>query len=110
MVNSAFVKLISSSLFLLSFTYVPFLLHALGFFSCNSPPSIILTSSLQPSSPGDYYSSVESDLKVELTEKLFALDTEGNNSPANTEVCALLFIPLCCFSAFYQITNVSLVK
>uniref|UniRef100_A0A3B4XC12 Endothelial PAS domain protein 1b n=1 Tax=Seriola lalandi dorsalis TaxID=1841481 RepID=A0A3B4XC12_SERLL len=44
---------------------------------CTPPP-------LQPSSPGDYYSSVESDLKVELTEKLFALDTEGN-SPANTE-------------------------
>lgn len=42
---------------------------------------------LQPSSPGDYYSSVESDMKVELTEKLFALDTESNNSPANTEVC-----------------------
>lgn len=45
---------------------------------------------LQPSSPGDYYSSVESDLKVELTEKLFALDTESNNSPANTEVCPSL--------------------
>ncbi|CAM9334509.1 unnamed protein product, partial [Lampetra planeri] len=38
-----------------------------------------------PSSPGDYYSSVESDMKVELTEKLFALDTESNNSPTNTE-------------------------
>lgn len=44
---------------------------------------------LQPSSPGDYYSSVDSDLKVELTEKLFALDTDGNNSSANTEVCFL---------------------
>uniref|UniRef100_A0A8C6WRZ8 Endothelial PAS domain protein 1b n=1 Tax=Neogobius melanostomus TaxID=47308 RepID=A0A8C6WRZ8_9GOBI len=32
---------------------------------------------VQPSSPGDYYSSVDSELKVELTEKLFALDTEG---------------------------------
>lgn len=47
----------------------------------------------QPSSPGDYYSSVESDLKVELTEKLFALDTEESDSPANTEVCVLSCIP-----------------
>ncbi|XP_029376549.1 endothelial PAS domain-containing protein 1b [Echeneis naucrates] len=43
-----------------------------------------LSSCSTPSSPGDYYSSVESDLKVELTEKLFALDTESN-SPGNTE-------------------------
>ncbi|KAM7385222.1 hypothetical protein PAMP_001316 [Pampus punctatissimus] len=53
------------------------------------PPSGSATPSLSscstPSSPGDYYSSVESDLKVELTEKLFALDTEGNDSPASTE-------------------------
>lgn len=41
---------------------------------------------LQPSSPGEYYSSVETDLKVELTEKLFALDTDDTNSSANTEV------------------------
>uniref|UniRef100_A0A3Q2PCC8 Endothelial PAS domain protein 1b n=1 Tax=Fundulus heteroclitus TaxID=8078 RepID=A0A3Q2PCC8_FUNHE len=38
------------------------------------------TSHLQPSSPGDYYSSVESDQRLELTEKLFALETEGNDS------------------------------
>lgn len=44
-----------------------------------------LSSCSTPSSPGDYYSSVESDLKVELTEKLFALDTEGDDSPADTE-------------------------
>uniref|UniRef100_A0A3B4UJE4 Endothelial PAS domain protein 1b n=1 Tax=Seriola dumerili TaxID=41447 RepID=A0A3B4UJE4_SERDU len=53
----------------------------------NPPPGSAtpsLSSCSTPSSPGDYYSSVESDLKVELTEKLFALDTEGN-SPANTE-------------------------
>ncbi|KAM9344515.1 endothelial PAS domain-containing protein 1b isoform 2-T2 [Symphorus nematophorus] len=54
-----------------------------------NPPTGSATPSLSscstPSSPGDYYSSVESDLKVELTEKLFALDTESNNSPANTE-------------------------
>uniref|UniRef100_A0A8C6TVW5 Endothelial PAS domain protein 1b n=1 Tax=Neogobius melanostomus TaxID=47308 RepID=A0A8C6TVW5_9GOBI len=36
-----------------------------------------LSSCSTPSSPGDYYSSVDSELKVELTEKLFALDTEG---------------------------------
>uniref|UniRef100_A0A3P9NIC8 Endothelial PAS domain protein 1b n=1 Tax=Poecilia reticulata TaxID=8081 RepID=A0A3P9NIC8_POERE len=39
-----------------------------------------LSSCSTPSSPGDYYSSVESDLRVELTEKLFALETEGNDS------------------------------
>ncbi|KAM4607841.1 endothelial PAS domain-containing protein 1b [Polymixia lowei] len=44
-----------------------------------------LSSCSTPSSPGDYYSPVESDLKVELTEKLFALDTESPSSPANTE-------------------------
>ncbi|XP_060943193.1 endothelial PAS domain-containing protein 1b isoform X2 [Limanda limanda] len=44
-----------------------------------------LSSCSTPSSPGDYYSSVESDLKVELTEKLFALETESSNKPANTE-------------------------
>lgn len=59
----------------------------------SSPPP---PSSLQPSSPGDYYSSVESDLKVELTEKLFALDTEGNGDE-NTEVC-FLFLPSLCKS------------
>uniref|UniRef100_A0A8C9Y3R5 Endothelial PAS domain protein 1b n=1 Tax=Sander lucioperca TaxID=283035 RepID=A0A8C9Y3R5_SANLU len=54
----------------------------------NPPPGSAtpsLSSCSTPSSPGDYYSPVESDLKVELTEKLFALDTEGNNSPADTE-------------------------
>uniref|UniRef100_A0A3B5M661 Uncharacterized protein n=1 Tax=Xiphophorus couchianus TaxID=32473 RepID=A0A3B5M661_9TELE len=39
-----------------------------------------LSSCSTPSSPGDYYSSVESDLRVELTEKLFALETERNDS------------------------------
>lgn len=54
-----------------------------------NPPTGSATPSLSscstPSSPGDYYSSVESDLKVELTEKLFALDTEGRDSPIDTE-------------------------
>ncbi|XP_023182731.1 endothelial PAS domain-containing protein 1-like [Xiphophorus maculatus] len=44
-----------------------------------------LSSCSTPSSPGDYYSSVESDLRVELTEKLFALETERNDSTAHTE-------------------------
>lgn len=47
-------------------------------------------SALQPSSPGDYYSSVDSDLKVQLTEKLLLLDKERDNGPANTEVCISL--------------------
>ncbi|XP_056903035.1 endothelial PAS domain-containing protein 1b [Takifugu flavidus] len=45
-----------------------------------------LSSCSTPSSPGDYYSSVDSDLKVELTEKLLILDTEGDNGPANTKM------------------------
>ncbi|KAK6328188.1 hypothetical protein J4Q44_G00001660 [Coregonus suidteri] len=44
-----------------------------------------LSSYSTPSSPGDYYSERESDLKVELTEKLFALDTEGPKSPGSTQ-------------------------
>lgn len=71
-----------------SFLLAPFL----------SPVSVLFASSfaltscsaLQPSSPGDYYSSVDSDLKVELTEKLLILDKEGDNRPANTEVCTSL--------------------
>ncbi|KPP59061.1 hypothetical protein Z043_123062 [Scleropages formosus] len=35
-----------------------------------------LSSCSTPSSPGDYYCTMENELKVELTEKLFALDTE----------------------------------
>ncbi|KAM9726299.1 endothelial PAS domain-containing protein 1-like [Menidia menidia] len=44
-----------------------------------------LSSCSTPSSPGDYYSSVEGDLKMELTEKLFALNTEGSSGPAKAE-------------------------
>uniref|UniRef100_A0A8C2Q0T6 Endothelial PAS domain protein 1b n=1 Tax=Cyprinus carpio TaxID=7962 RepID=A0A8C2Q0T6_CYPCA len=40
----------------------------------------------QPSSPGDYYTSVDSDLKAELTEKLFSLDTQKTKTPCNQEV------------------------
>ncbi|XP_061913955.1 endothelial PAS domain-containing protein 1-like [Entelurus aequoreus] len=49
---------------------------------CSATPS--LSSCSTPSSPEDYYSTTDSDLKVELTEKLFALDTKGN-SPVSTE-------------------------
>ncbi|KAJ8359723.1 hypothetical protein SKAU_G00162480 [Synaphobranchus kaupii] len=54
-----------------------------------APPPGSATPSLSgcstPSSPGDYYSSVDSDLKVELTEKLFALDTQEPKSPCSTQ-------------------------
>ncbi len=92
-------KLISRSvsIFLCSFSYILFLFSLCLLFLCflylshppsSSPPSALSLSPPQPSSPGDYYSSVETDLKVELTEKLFALDTEEGNSPANTGVCS----------------------
>nr|AFU07562.1 hypoxia-inducible factor 2 alpha subunit [Polypterus senegalus] len=43
-------------------------------------PSLSSTSSCStPSSPGDYYSTMDSELKVELTEKLFAMDTESKS-------------------------------
>uniref|UniRef100_A0A8C7N7F6 Endothelial PAS domain protein 1 n=1 Tax=Oncorhynchus kisutch TaxID=8019 RepID=A0A8C7N7F6_ONCKI len=48
-------------------------------------PRIIPLLSISPNSPGDYYNERESDLKVELTEKLFALDTEGPKSPGSTQ-------------------------
>ncbi|KAK0132919.1 Endothelial PAS domain-containing protein 1 [Merluccius polli] len=60
-----------------------------AFTGAQPPPPGSATPSLSscstPSSPDEYYSSVENDLKVELTEKLFSLDTEDNNSSANTE-------------------------
>ncbi|XP_035256134.1 endothelial PAS domain-containing protein 1b isoform X2 [Anguilla anguilla] len=45
-----------------------------------------LSSCSTPSSPGDYYSSVDNDLKVELTEKLFALDTREPKSPCTSKM------------------------
>ncbi|XP_072533823.1 endothelial PAS domain-containing protein 1b [Salminus brasiliensis] len=54
-----------------------------------APPPSSATPSLSscstPSSPGDYYSSVDNDLKVELTEKLFALDTQETKNPCSQE-------------------------
>ncbi|XP_059841722.1 endothelial PAS domain-containing protein 1b [Hypanus sabinus] len=43
----------------------------------SSPHTCSSTSSSSPSSPGDYYSSLDNDLKIELIEKLFAMDTEA---------------------------------
>ncbi|XP_066553154.1 endothelial PAS domain-containing protein 1b isoform X2 [Amia ocellicauda] len=51
----------------------------------SATPSLSTASSCStPSSPGDYFSPVDSELKVELTEKLFALDTEPR-SPCTTQ-------------------------
>uniref|UniRef100_A0A3B1JQK8 Endothelial PAS domain protein 1b n=1 Tax=Astyanax mexicanus TaxID=7994 RepID=A0A3B1JQK8_ASTMX len=54
-----------------------------------APPPSSATPSLSscstPSSPGDYYSSVDNDLKVELTEKLFALDTQETKNSCSQE-------------------------
>lgn len=46
--------------------------------SSSATPS--LSSCSAPNSPDDYYSSGDSELKLELTEKLFAVDTQGGNS------------------------------
>ncbi|XP_059374005.1 endothelial PAS domain-containing protein 1-like [Carassius carassius] len=53
-----------------------------------SPPSSStpsLSSCSTPSSPDDYYTSVDNDLKVELTEKLFSLDTQETKTSCNQE-------------------------
>ncbi|KAI2657611.1 Endothelial PAS domain-containing protein 1 [Labeo rohita] len=54
-----------------------------------APPPSSATPSLSscstPSSPEDYYTSVDSDLKVELTEKLFSLDTQETKPSCNQE-------------------------
>ncbi|KAL6487435.1 hypothetical protein MHYP_G00040610 [Metynnis hypsauchen] len=54
-----------------------------------APPPSSATPSLSscstPSSPGDYYSSVDNELKVELTEKLFALDTQETKNSCSQE-------------------------
>uniref|UniRef100_A0A8C1Y758 Endothelial PAS domain protein 1b n=1 Tax=Cyprinus carpio TaxID=7962 RepID=A0A8C1Y758_CYPCA len=52
-----------------------------------APPPSSTTPSLSscstPSSPGDYYTPVDNDLKVELTEKLFSLDTQETKTSCN---------------------------
>lgn len=45
---------------------------------------------MQPSSPGDYYSSVDEDFKIEVIEKLFAMDTESK-SQCTSQVMNYLF-------------------
>ncbi|NXM89655.1 EPAS1 protein, partial [Oenanthe oenanthe] len=46
----------------------------------SSTPSASSNSSCStPSSPGDYYSSVDEDFKIEMIEKLFAMDTESKS-------------------------------
>ncbi|KAG7492501.1 hypothetical protein MATL_G00015240 [Megalops atlanticus] len=45
----------------------------------NSTPGLSSCCGSMPGSPEDYYRSVDSDLKVELTEKLFSLDTEAKS-------------------------------
>lgn len=47
----------------------------------NSTPSAASSSSCStPSSPGDYYTALDNDLKIEVIEKLFAMDTEAKDS------------------------------
>ncbi|XP_051504283.1 endothelial PAS domain-containing protein 1-like isoform X2 [Myxocyprinus asiaticus] len=54
-----------------------------------APPPSSATPSLSscstPSRPEDYYNRVDSDLKVELTEKLFSLDTQETKSSFNQQ-------------------------
>ncbi|XP_061481416.1 endothelial PAS domain-containing protein 1 isoform X2 [Rhineura floridana] len=46
----------------------------------SSTPSASSNSSCStPSSPGDYYTSLDEDLKIEMIEKLFAMDTDTKN-------------------------------
>nr|XP_056708719.1 endothelial PAS domain-containing protein 1 isoform X1 [Euleptes europaea] len=46
----------------------------------SSTPSASSSSSCStPSSPGDYYTSLDEDLKIEMIEKLFAMDTDAKN-------------------------------
>ncbi|XP_029449212.1 endothelial PAS domain-containing protein 1 isoform X2 [Rhinatrema bivittatum] len=54
----------------------------------SSTPSASSSSSCStPSSPAEYYTSLDEDLRIELIEKLFAMDTETKNqcSPTQTE-------------------------
>ncbi|KAE8600691.1 hypothetical protein XENTR_v10013357 [Xenopus tropicalis] len=52
----------------------------------NSTPSASSNSTCStPSSPEAYYSSLDEDLKIELIEKLFAMDTEAKNQCNTTQ-------------------------
>ncbi|XP_054976731.1 endothelial PAS domain-containing protein 1 isoform X2 [Sorex araneus] len=51
----------------------------------NATPSASSSSSCStPSSPGDYYTALDNDLKIEVIEKLFAMDTEAKD-PCSTQ-------------------------
>lgn len=52
----------------------------------NTSPSAASSSSCSPpSSPEDYYTSLNEDLKIEVIEKLFAMDTEAKD-PCSTQM------------------------
>lgn len=46
---------------------------------CHTLDLVALLPGPQPSSPGDYYTSLNDDLKIEAIEKLFAMDTEAKD-------------------------------
>lgn len=51
----------------------------------STTPSATSSSSCStPSSPGDYYTALDNDLKIEMIEKLFAMDTEAKD-PCSTQ-------------------------
>ena len=52
---------------------------------CRSLDLVAFLPGPQPSSPGDYYTSLDDDLKIEAIEKLFAMDTETKD-PCSTQV------------------------
>ncbi|XP_044145135.1 endothelial PAS domain-containing protein 1 isoform X2 [Bufo gargarizans] len=52
----------------------------------NSTPSASSNSGCStPSSPGEYYTTLEEGMKIELIEKLFAMDTEAKNKCSTTQ-------------------------
>lgn len=46
---------------------------------CHTLDMVTLLPDPQPSSPEDYYTSLNDDLKIEVIEKLFAMDTEAKD-------------------------------
>ncbi|XP_006882369.1 PREDICTED: endothelial PAS domain-containing protein 1 [Elephantulus edwardii] len=50
----------------------------------STPSATSSSSSSTPSSPGDYYTSLDDDLKIGVIEKLFAMDTEAKDQ-CNTQ-------------------------
>lgn len=64
--------------------YFPFYL-GLREDQCRTLDVVTLLPGPQPSSPEDYYTSLNDDLKIEVIEKLFAMDTEAKD-PCSTQV------------------------